>query len=95
VPALADVTGQTDNLKVKRAALTSLAMLPDPAYRGIYQRYFHDKDEKLRGAAAEGLGRLKNPLDLPVLQQAWKEEGRPGPRLSAGFCPGDAGGDRA
>jgi HEAT repeat protein len=86
VPALADVTGQTDNLKVKRAALTSLAMLPDPAYRGIYQRYFHDKDEKLRGAAAEGLGRLKNPLDLPVLQQAWKEEGRPGPRLSLAFA---------
>jgi HEAT repeat protein len=86
VPALADVTGETDNLKVKRAALTSLAMLPNPAYRGIFQQYFHDKDEKLRGAAAEGLGRLKNPLDLPALQQAWKEEGRPGPRLSLAFA---------
>jgi HEAT repeat protein len=86
VPALADVTGATDNLKVKRAALTSLAMLPNPAYRGIYQQYFHDKDEKLRGAAAEGLGRLKNPLDLPSLQQAWKEEGKPGPRLSLAFA---------
>ena len=86
VPALADVIGGTDNLKVKRAALTSLAMLPNPAYRGIYQQYLHDKDEKLRGAAAEGLGRLRNPLDLPALQQAWKDEGRPGPRLSLAFA---------
>jgi len=86
VAALADVAEATDNLKVKRAALTSLAMLPDPVYRGIYLKYFHDKDEKLRGAAAEGLGRLKNPLDLPALQQAWKEEGKPGPRLSLAFA---------
>jgi len=86
VAALADVVGATDNLKVKRAALTSLAMLPNPAFRGIFQQYFHDKDEKLRGAAAEGLGRLKNPLDLPALQQAWKDEGKPGPRLSLAFA---------
>ncbi|MGA2041393.1 MAG: HEAT repeat domain-containing protein [Bryobacteraceae bacterium] len=86
VRALADVIGETDNPKVKRAALTSLAMLPNPAYRGVFQQYFHDKDEKLRGAAAEGLGRLKNPLDLPTLQQAWKEEGRPAVRLSLAFA---------
>jgi HEAT repeat protein len=86
VPALADVIGDTDNPKVKRAALTSLAMLPNPAYRGIDQQYFRDKDEKLRAAAAEGLGRLKNPLDLPALQQAWKEEGKPAVRLSLAFA---------
>jgi HEAT repeat protein len=86
VPALADVISQTDNLKVKRAALTSLAMLPNPAYRGIYLQYFHDKDDRLRGAAAEGLGRLKNPLDMPALKQAWKDEGKPGVRLSLAFA---------
>jgi HEAT repeat protein len=86
VPALAGVANDTDNLKVKRAALTSLAMLPNPTYRGIFLQYFHDKDEKLRGAAAEGLGRLKNPLDLPTLQQEWQEESKPGPRLSLAFA---------
>jgi HEAT repeat protein len=85
-PALADVIGHTDNLKVKRAALTSLAMLPDPTYRGVYLQYLRDKDEKLRGAAAEGLGRLKNPHDLPTLKQSWQEDGRPGPRLSLAFA---------
>jgi HEAT repeat protein len=86
VAALADILGQTDNVKVKRAALTSLAMLPNPAYRGIYRQYFHDKDEKLCGAAIEGLGRLKDSHDLLALQQAWKDEGRHGPRLSLAFA---------
>jgi HEAT repeat protein len=85
-PALADIVGQTDNAKVKRAALASLAMLPNAAYRGIFRQNLHDKDEKLRGAAAEGLGRLKNPHDLAELQQAWKDEGRPAPRLSLAFA---------
>jgi HEAT repeat protein len=84
--ALGDIIGQTDNLKIKRAALESLAMLGDAAYRGIYLRNLRDRDEKLRGAAAEGLGRLKDPHDLSELQQAWKDEGRPGPRLSLAFA---------
>jgi len=84
--ALADIIGQTDSLKVKRAALTSLAMLPNPAYRGIYRQYFRDKDDKLCEAAIEGLGRLKDSHDLPALQQAWKDEGRRGPRLSLAFA---------
>jgi len=86
VAPLADVISQTDNLKVKRSALTSLAMLPNPTYRGIFLQYFHDKDDRLRAAAAEGLGRLKNPLDMPALQQAWKDESKPGVRLSLAFA---------
>jgi len=86
VAALADVLANTDNLKVKRAAMASLAMLPNPTYRGIFLQYFHDRDERLRGAAAEGLGRLKNPLDLPAIKDAWKDEGRPGVRLSLAFA---------
>ncbi|MGB9457571.1 MAG: HEAT repeat domain-containing protein [Bryobacteraceae bacterium] len=86
VSALSVVLGQSNNIKVKRAALTALAMLPDPVYRSLYQQYLHDKDETLREAAAEGLGRLKDPRDLPALQQAWQDEGKPGPRLSLAFA---------
>ncbi|MFY9728578.1 MAG: HEAT repeat domain-containing protein [Bryobacteraceae bacterium] len=86
VSSLSVVLGQSNNIKVKRAALTSLAMLPDPAYSSLYQQYLHDKDEKLREAAAEGLGRLKDPRDLPVLQQAWQDEGKSEPRLSLAFA---------
>jgi len=86
VAALADVIGHTDNIKVKRSALTALAMLPDPAYRGIFLQYLHDRDDRLRGAAAEGLGRLKNPHDLTLLKQSWQEEGKPEARLSQAFA---------
>ena len=32
------------------------------------------KDEKLRAAAAEGLGRIGNPADAPALEKAWNDE---------------------
>jgi len=86
VPQLVNVIETTHNNKVKRAALTSLAMLPDEKSRPVYTRYLHDKDEALRAAAAEGFGRLNNPADLPMLEQASQEEGKPSPRLSLAFA---------
>ena len=71
---------------MKRAALTAIAMLPVEQSRGIYTQYLHDKDDKLRAAAAEGFARLKNPSDVPMLQQAWQDEGKTNPRLSLAFA---------
>ena len=86
VPDLVDVFNRTRDAKVKRAALTAIAMLPEPKSRDLYLQYLRDKDEKLRGAAAEGLGRLRQPSDLPTLEQAWKDEGKTSPRLSMAFA---------
>jgi HEAT repeat protein len=86
VPQLLDVIENTRSNKVKRAALTSLAMLPDEKSRPVYTRYLHDKDEALRAAAAEGFGRLKNPADLPMLEKASQDEGKTSPRLSLAFA---------
>jgi HEAT repeat protein len=86
VPNLTDVLGRTRDSKVKRAALTAIAMLPVEQSRTLYALYIHDKDDKLRAAAAEGFARLKNPGDLPMLQQAWQDEGKPNPRLSLAFA---------
>jgi HEAT repeat protein len=86
LPSLVAVLNRTDNSKVKRAALTSIAMLPDPSSRPIYQQYLNDKDEKLRAAAAEGFARLRNPADLPVLEKAWQDEAKTSPRLSDAFA---------
>jgi hypothetical protein len=71
---------------VRRAALGSLAMLPDEKSRAIYQQYLTDKDEKMRGAAAEGFARLRNPADTAMIEQAWKDEGKTSPRLSLAFA---------
>jgi HEAT repeat protein len=86
LPDLVDVLNHTGDNKVRRAALTAIAMLPAPSSREIYARYLVDKDEKLRAAAAEGYARLKNPADMPMLQKAYQDEGKTSPRLSMAFA---------
>jgi HEAT repeat protein len=61
-------------------------MLPDEKTRPVYQQYLADKDDKMRAAAAEGFARLRNPADLPTLEQAWKDEGKGSPRVSMAFA---------
>jgi len=86
VPDLAGVLNDARDIKVRRAALTAIAMLPQASSRDIYARYLQDKDEKLRAAAAEGFARLKNPAELPMLQKAYQDEGKMSPRLSLAFA---------
>jgi len=86
LPQLVAVLNRTGNVKVKREALEAIAMLPAESSRSIYQVYLHDKDDKLRAAAAEGFARLKNPSDLPMLEQAWKDEQKTSPQLSIAFA---------
>jgi len=86
LPDLVDVLNHTRNAKVRRAALSSIAMLPDPSSREIYARYLGDKDEQMRAAAAEGYGRLKNPADLPLIKKAYQDEQKMSPRLSMAFA---------
>ena len=86
VPDLTDVLNHTRDIKVKRAALTAIAMLPKESSRPLYQQYLRDKDDKMRGAAAEGYARLHNPADLPVVEKAWQDEGKTSPRLSMAFA---------
>jgi len=86
VPELADVLKRARDAKVKRAALTAIAMLPSEKSRDLYAQYLHDKDDAMRAAAAEGYARLRNPADLPMLEKAWQDEGKTPPRLSMAFA---------
>jgi HEAT repeats len=86
VPELAGVLNHARDARVRRAALTAIAMLPDPSSRSLYTQYLNDKDEKMRGAAAEGFARLANPADLPMLEHAWQDETKTSPRLSLAFA---------
>ena len=86
VPDLIEVMKRAKDAKVRRAALGSLAMLPDEQTRPVFQQYLADKDEKMRAAAAEGFGRLRNRADLPTLEQAWKDETKGSPRVSMAFA---------
>lgn len=86
MPALKDVLDRSRDAKVRRAALTSIAMMPDASSHDIYVRYLNDKDEKMRAAAAEGFARLRNPADLALIEKAYQDEGKASPRLSLAFA---------
>jgi HEAT repeat protein len=86
VPDLMEVLKRAKDAKVRRAALGSLAMLPDEKSRAVYQQYLNDKDEKMRAAAAEGFARLRNPADSAMIEQVWKDEGKTSARISLAFA---------
>ncbi len=86
LPDLTDALNRTRDAKVRRAALTAIAMLPDESSRNLYARYLTDKDDKMRAAAAEGYARLRNPADLPMLEKTWQDEGKTPARLGMAFA---------
>jgi HEAT repeat protein len=83
---LRDVLDRSRKIKVKRAALTALAQIPDPQLHGVYTTYLDSKDDGLREAAAEGLGRLKNPADSADVERVFNNGNKTEPRLSAAFA---------
>lgn len=83
---LRDVLERARTNKIRQTALTAIAMMPDAQSRPLYDRYFTDRDEGLRGAAAEGYARLKTVSDLPMIEKAFSEETKMGPRLSLAFA---------
>jgi hypothetical protein len=86
LPDLREVLKTTRDKEVRRAALTAIARLPDTANRGALSAYLSDRDPQLRGAAAEGLGRLKEAGDLPALEKAFAEEKDGSARVSLAFA---------
>jgi HEAT repeat protein len=85
-PQVRDALEHARTIKIRRSALEALAMMADPADRGIFLQYLPDKDDGLRAAAAEGLGRLRNPEDRAALDKAFNGERGMNPRLSAAFA---------
>jgi HEAT repeat protein len=85
-PDVREALQHAHNAKVRRAALTALAMLGTASDHAIFLGYLSDKDDNLRSAAAEGLGRIKNPADRPVLDADFKNEHKMAPRLALAFA---------
>jgi len=86
LPRLYDALNEARNKKVRRAALTAIAMLPDEKSRVYYLQQIDSKDPLMRAAAAEGFARLKNPDDIPLLEQRFASEKKMNPRLSLAFA---------
>ena len=85
-PSIQDALQKTRSTKVRRMAVTALAMIADPGSRPVFEQYFTDKDDQLRGSAAEGFGRLRNASDRARIDQRYAEEKKTGPKLSLAFA---------
>jgi HEAT repeat protein len=84
-PQIRQVVNRPHGERVHRAALEALAMLALPEDRQVFLQYKNDKDPELRMAAIEGLGRLRDPQDYPVLEGAFNNDKELKPRLAAAF----------
>ena len=86
LPTLRGIVQSPRNAKSERAALASIAFMPEEVDRSLLSRYLGAKEEKLRAIAAEGLGRVANRGDEPALEKFWQEETKMAPRLAAAFA---------
>ena len=85
-PELRKAYDRARNEKIRRAALSALAMVPQPENKVYFERASHDKDDGIRAAAFEGYARLKNPADLSALETAFDAERKATARLALAFA---------
>jgi len=88
---LMEIFSRSDSRQVRRAALSSLGMIPGKAARPLFEEYLLNKDDDLRAAAAEGIGRLEDPADKAKIAKAFDEERKMKPRLALAFALVGAG----
>jgi len=85
LPTLRAVVANPRNNKAQRAAMAAIAMMPQLQDRDLFLSLLGSKDEKLRAAAAEGLGRVGSRADKSALEKSWSDEEKMSPRLAAAF----------
>lgn len=84
-PDIREVIQRTDRDKVRRAAISSLAMMSEPSDRALFNSYITNPDEKIRTAAAEGFARLASIDDARHIQTLYEQEARNAPRMALAF----------
>ena len=85
-PPLREAWERTKNVRVRRALLEALAMLPEEANRPLFEKYLLDPDEGMRAGAAEGIGRLGKAEDRARIEKLWDGERKMRPRLSLAYA---------
>lgn len=71
---------------IREQALVALAKIPDNGQRELFLRHLSHKNNALRAAAAEGIGREGNPDDSVVVERLLSMEKAAGTRLSLAFA---------
>jgi HEAT repeat protein len=86
LPALRGIVASPRGSKAERSALGAIAMMPEPVDRAVFQRYLTSKDDRLRAAAVEGLGRIGDAGDRAAIDKVWKDDDKMPPRLASAFA---------
>ncbi len=86
LPTLRGIVDKPRGSKAERAALVAIALMPEPTDRTLLQRYLMHKDERLRAAAVEGLGRVGDASDRVAIDRVWKDDDKMPPRLASAFA---------
>jgi len=86
VPEIESAYARSTSAKVQRAAILALALIGDPRGKPYFVQAIDHKDDGLRAAAAEGLGRLGDLESQPRLTQCLDEERKMPPRLACAFA---------
>ena len=73
-PNVRQALDRARSAKVRRVALGALAMIATPQDHAILLRYSSERDPQLRAAAIEGLGRLRDPEDIPTIEETFNEQ---------------------
>jgi HEAT repeat protein len=83
---LRDSLDRSKSMRVKHAALQSLAEIADPSTHALFKVYLDNRDDGLRAVAAEGLARVNDPADGVTIEKAFNSETKGGPRLADAFA---------
>ncbi len=86
LPALRKVYAKSGKSRVERVVLTAIANMPEEQDRALFEKALNDKDENLRAAGTEGLGRLGNAADIQKLQPLFNSEKKMKARLAMAFA---------
>lgn len=86
IPELVGIVKTSDDKKIRREALVALAKLPNNGQEELFRLYLRDRDEGIRAAAAEGIGRIGNESDRTLVSEAFAREKNESARLSMAFA---------
>ena len=83
---LAEVFARGRSPQSRAAAMEAIAMIGSPESRGLFEQNLDNRDEKLRGYGAEGIGRIGVAEARPKLEALYKEEASQRARLGQAFA---------
>jgi HEAT repeat protein len=86
IPELVGMVKTSDDKKIRREALIALAKLPNNGQQELFRLYLRDRDNGIRAAAAEGIGRVADPADLKLITETFAREKNESARLSMAFA---------